>query len=485
MFCLSLHKKWYELPATSFCATALIMLTFLDNREYIYPNENALTIFMLVYSSATYFLFSIPILFILKKQNSKIINIILIGILITNNVLYMKVASSFIEDFYQSYINIIPLLISGINVLFLIWLKKEKTHNKPLTSVLFGLIISFLALTTPMFDRNCYILIFLATEVPLTTWLFIKTRFRIYHIASIILFFITIIYGILTFYSESSTSFMNFTLLYVGLASLATAILMQYHQKIYKNQVFPEKFSTIYGLLYAISIGIIYLAIQQELEYCLPYMTSISIQFLLATLTFTCVRIAFRNSTLFKSVPMTYAIMGIYTMTYLIDIWNNSFLGQTWPIVLQWITAFLTFANLFDIARKFYISNGRKQNFTCYLNIIAVILWITTSRSTLLSVNISDFSLALSLSLCIIGTIQMGIGMRIHNKSTRIMSLFTFGTVLLKLIIYDLWNMSSLNKVITFIFIGLLLLTLSFLYQKLRNILFKDEKETTEQEMEL
>ena len=52
------------------------------------------------------------------------------------------------------------------------------------------------------------------------------------------------------------------------------------------------------------------------------------------------------------------------------------------------------------------------------------------------------------------------------------MSLGTFGLVLFKLVIYDVWMMPAWGKIVVFIVLGLLLLTLSFLYQKLRDVLF-------------
>ena len=50
-------------------------------------------------------------------------------------------------------------------------------------------------------------------------------------------------------------------------------------------------------------------------------------------------------------------------------------------------------------------------------------------------------------------------------------SLSTFGMVLLKLVFDDLWAMPTIGKIIVFIILGLILLILSFLYQKLKDIL--------------
>lgn len=62
-----------------------------------------------------------------------------------------------------------------------------------------------------------------------------------------------------------------------------------------------------------------------------------------------------------------------------------------------------------------------------------------------------DFSAGLSLSLSIAGFVQMGLGMRLHQKVMRMISLSTFGIVLLKLVFDDLWAMPTIGKIIVFI----------------------------------
>jgi hypothetical protein len=56
-------------------------------------------------------------------------------------------------------------------------------------------------------------------------------------------------------------------------------------------------------------------------------------------------------------------------------------------------------------------------------------------------------------------------------------SLSTFGIVLLKLVFDDLWAMPTIGKIIVFIILGLILLILSFLYQKLKDVLFKNDED--------
>ena len=86
----------------------------------------------------------------------------------------------------------------------------------------------------------------------------------------------------------------------------------------------------------------------------------------------------------------------------------------------------------------------------------------------------AESSAALAISLSIAGFIQMSLGMRLHLRILRMISLAVFGIVLLKLVIVDLWLLPTVGKIIVFIMLGVILLVLSFLYQKLKKALFID-----------
>ena len=76
-------------------------------------------------------------------------------------------------------------------------------------------------------------------------------------------------------------------------------------------------------------------------------------------------------------------------------------------------------------------------------------------------------------SLC--AFVQMWLGMRFKYKTLRVISLSLLGLVLCKLFLYDLINVSQGAKIIAFVVLGVVLLVLSFLYQKLKKILFEEE----------
>ena len=133
-------------------------------------------------------------------------------------------------------------------------------------------------------------------------------------------------------------------------------------------------------------------------------------------------------------------------------------------------------ATLAFIARLYYRANWPGERWvTIVLNVLATVAVVSCARLLLLQSGVTDFSAGLSLSLAVAGFAQMLLGMRLHHKDLRIVSLFTLGLVLVKLVLNDLWSMPAVGKIITFIVLGLLLLVLSFLYQRLKNVLFDDD----------
>ena len=65
-----------------------------------------------------------------------------------------------------------------------------------------------------------------------------------------------------------------------------------------------------------------------------------------------------------------------------------------------------------------------------------------------------ELSAGFSISLSLAGFMQMAVGMRLHLKVVRMISLATFSIVLLKLVLVDLWLLPTIGKVVVFIILG-------------------------------
>ncbi|MGY0038879.1 DUF2339 domain-containing protein [Pedobacter sp. NJ-S-72] len=70
---------------------------------------------------------------------------------------------------------------------------------------------------------------------------------------------------------------------------------------------------------------------------------------------------------------------------------------------------------------------------------------------------------------------MMWLGMRYKFLTLRIISLTLFAVTLLKLFIFDIRNIPPAGKIAAFFFLGVLLLIISFMYQKVKKIIAADE----------
>lgn len=113
--------------------------------------------------------------------------------------------------------------------------------------------------------------------------------------------------------------------------------------------------------------------------------------------------------------------------------------------------------------------------FTIYFN-LAVTLFVAVAtiymlRETGLS---RMYSTGLSVALAVSGAVQLIIGLKRRVKLMRCTGLGIMGIVLVKLIVHDLWQLPTIGRIIVFILLGIILLFISFLYQKLRSAILDD-----------
>jgi hypothetical protein len=66
-------------------------------------------------------------------------------------------------------------------------------------------------------------------------------------------------------------------------------------------------------------------------------------------------------------------------------------------------------------------------------------------------------------------------GIKLQNKSMRIIALALLGITILKLFLFDIRNASETGKIIAFILLGVLILIISFVYQKIKVLVLDDK----------
>jgi uncharacterized membrane protein len=85
--------------------------------------------------------------------------------------------------------------------------------------------------------------------------------------------------------------------------------------------------------------------------------------------------------------------------------------------------------------------------------------------------------LSLSGGWLLYSIILMGIGLWRRNRAVRILAIVLFGFTILKIFTYDLSFLETLYRFISFLALGIILLTVSYLYQRYRSIVFEPSRD--------
>ena len=489
MFGLSIYMKWGELPVIAFVFTYVVMGIFLLTG--FTTGSTHISVHLFIFATLFYFIFLLPILSILRIEAVKK-NRGLLLVIITNNFIYLLLGILFLRNMGLPFKSegLLSLLIAIINLVLVIWLRMSKKDYKFLIYAMLGLVLTFVSITIPIQLDGNYITLFWAAEMVLLLWLYVKSKIGVYERATQVLMGLTLvsylmdIYNVLMTSSSSETIFLNSsfaTSLFVGLATGAFALLMGRYRSLFDGARYL-RYTPWNSIMLLAAAAILYYTFMAEFALHLAGATRSGMM-----LAFTSAAIFILSYTFKKRFPIKqYTIpyltaMGMNVLIYVINIWGDQWVYTSLtPALLRWFAAAFVIANLYYVARQYYTLIGLKTPFTVYLNVLALFLWLTMARSFLLQAGVEDFDAGFSVSLSIAGFIQMALGMRLHQKVLRIISLSTFGIVLLKLILKDLWAMPTIGKIIVFIILGLILLILSFLYQKLKDVLFKNDEDETD-----
>ena len=71
---------------------------------------------------------------------------------------------------------------------------------------------------------------------------------------------------------------------------------------------------------------------------------------------------------------------------------------------------------------------------------------------------------------------MVGRGIWRKRKVLRLLGITLFGITLVKLFLFDLGDISTLGKIIAFVGLGVLLLVISFLYQKFKDVILGEDE---------
>ncbi|HMJ60745.1 MAG TPA: DUF2339 domain-containing protein [Bryobacteraceae bacterium] len=197
-----------------------------------------------------------------------------------------------------------------------------------------------------------------------------------------------------------------------------------------------------------------------------------------------------------KNLRALVAALVLFALVYgrlvSIDTWmysSGTSYANAQPYLLLWNTRFLTFViaalSLF-LAAWWASRMSRRIALLEYFAGHAVLLWglsmevigwaeKSTPAENLLSVE----TVAISILFAVYAAILVGVGVATRSAVNRIAGLALIALVILKLYLFDIWQLERIYRISAFVALGILLISTSFLYSRFRGLVegwWKDDE---------
>ncbi len=502
MLVVANYKKWDLINVLSFALTALVMGAWaMDTYTGMEPRP-ALPAFGF---ASAFFLVFFAMNLRYNLRHRQVFTPMDHALLLVNTAAYYGVGLHFLGDLSVRITGLFTVLLGLFYLAFALYFHKREGVPQPLKLLLIGLVLTFISLAAPVQLEGSHITLFWAAEAVLLLWFAQRTGLQLVERASILVTVLMLlslgmdleqVYGWNA--AETMRPLMNkgwVTGMVAGVALFLTHRLLQPVDG--TVEMLPglrrSSWSTI-TLVLAILVlyGINFLEQKYQLDRVVH--RSVMHQAMMAyTLIFA---LALTLLVRKKNRVFRTALVLVLVLCGLV------FIFGTYPesrVALR-ITeragqgiGFLPFHLLALVAMVFAVVRvavmmreliGRySPNWNGYLWAASTYIIILASQELDIamilgrgtSTGLSDVRRVGYPLLWGVGSfIFMWYGMHTRLRTMRIIALTLFGITLLKLFLFDVWDLSEGGRVAAFIFLGVILLVVSFMYQRLKGLVIGD-----------
>ncbi len=536
---IAYKKYWKKLYYAAFAQTWIIYLTWLvfDARM----SEH----FGLAFAFASIFfaLFYITFLAykIAKKEKFDKSTVIII---LLNSFIYFSVGFYLLEGhlIWNDYLGLFTLGNALIHFGIGAFIHKQDLYDKNLFYLIVGLVLVFITITIPVQLDGNWVTLLWAGEAALLFWIGRTKDVPFYEKASYVLMligFLSICQDWDSGYYSSYVNSMEMNTLPIFnvqfLTSILFAVAFAFINKINRDKTYTSSIEqdSIYKKVLDISLaGVlllsIYFAFRMEINAYFMHLyesTKIGVKaddsdtvydtrnydlmsikniwILNYTIAFLII-LSFVNLKKLKNTSLGYvnlALNGVLMLAFLSygiyelsSLHNSYFNPQDTDLFSKGIDyvairyiSFALIAGLFFVSYRYL-----KELFSTKLNWIIFDLVLYVSILAIISseflnwLNTADASSADTLTITIVWGVYALIGIVLgiwkNKQHLRIGAFALFGITLFKLFFYDIAHLDTISKTVVLVSLGLLLLVISFLYNKYKHLIVKEEKTIVENE---
>jgi uncharacterized membrane protein len=506
MLSLSYFKKWPAINIISLFFTIAIFGSWLIkcSQDNWLPYKDAV-----LFASVFFFIFlAMAMINNIRKQNA--FKALDFSLLLAINFTYFS-AGIYALHYWNNgaYQGLFTVVIGVINLCLAYYLFKTQKGDRNLLYLLIGLTLTFISLAAPIQLHGHTITLFWSAECVLLYWLHQRSKMNIFKYSSAIVLLLMSISLLMDWTKADDVYSKNMVIIFSTAQGIITTIVSiiafgSYCFLLSKEDREASYISTITNnlmikILLIVGVVVSYLTSIFVVNLCfnnydvapLPNVYHQLITYLFVVILTLLLRKYYTASGWLQIILIGIcAIVYLYSSHFLPDI-SEAILLKKYPfyhMISHWVASAI-FIYLVYTAIALYQKDAPFKDstlpFTWITSLFLVLFFSVECMQLYVFINYHAnnielsseqyFKAGLTILWALCSFTLIWLGMRYKYKPLRIIALSIFAIALVKLFLFDIENISEGGKIAAFIMLGVLLLVVSFMYQRLKKIIIEDE----------
>lgn len=515
---IAFKKYWRLLNLTSFFATWLIFASWYFSSFQVDLHFNIGLVFLFVFFAIFYTAFLSYKL--IKKENYEAKDIFSV---LSNSFIFYGIGIGMLNDHPVAthYLGLFTLLNAIVHFGVSTLIYKKKLGDKSLFYLILGLVLTFITIAVPIQLNGQWVTLAWAFQATLLFWLGRSKKVLLHEKISYVIMILAFFSLVEDWWNYSNkTAVFNPDFLNSLLFVVAFGFIFYFQRKFKQEENTKVKFDVLLMNYFVpgIFLFVLYNAIRMEIsnywdlkylaseikttgtdyldkynlynERLMDYKTVWTLNFTLLYLSiiFFVIEKKVKNAALeivallFSGFTLfIYLVAGLYAQADLIHSYTNpteTTATGFFAVIIHYISLLILGIFVYRIYR--YFINRQEKNRPVFEILFSILLIWILSAEMLIWLNAFNIYENNKLGLSILwgssSLILISYGIWKNKKHLRVLAIILFGITLLKLFFYDIVHLNTIRKTIVFVSLGILLLIISFLYNKYKHLILDENK---------
>ena len=498
---IAYYKSWRILNVAAFALTVLIISGVI----YTLTAPNYTTAFS--YISLLYLIFFAINVANNVRENKKFVASDF-SILLANTALFFGAGLYLLTEMqHEELRGLFSAALALINLILSYVLFRNKKVDINILYLLIGITLTFLSLTAPIQLNGHNITLFWAAEGVLLYWLYRKSTIPLLKLTALIVWVAMAISLFLDWLNIYSTTTNTLTIIankgFITTLAAAISSYLIYFQAVEDNDntiygyTFPVDSFKVVAFILLFMSGLLEINHQFSNRYPETSLNNIYLMLYVPVYVYSLHLVSKKILSIEPGWKIKASVISACVIVYLL--FMSRFYDTVDEILIfhktsgfhfaaHWIGAIfigLLFYELILITKNHF--TAPLQNIISWILVLVIVIFLSVEMSLLAEFlfypatnsidKVDDLYIKVGLPILwgLISFSLMWLGMRYNQRSLRIISLTLFLIILIKLFVIDISNIPSAGKIAAFFCLGVLLLIISFMYQKVKKIIVEDE----------